>query len=935
MPPVTRLEFENEARRLGVPIPTRFNAKGVPDKRIAANKVYYRAVAEDTRRVARLGEIRRAQAGRRIAGAVARLRRPRPLFRLQYTTYRAFLEAVLPFRNQTFEAVFFTNGRLSDPPGNRQQPRLTIEPRPRKKDWISQWFDEYNGEATYFIPTTFGADEIRGFGAQQLVGRNIQQVFRDNESGTCFFDAVRKCINEKIENAKTKKTRYNYQTKLNQLNRFELKYPNGVSVSDIGKIAEDLGFHIEIEDILHTKLHTFGKPQHSIKIVLTNTRVNHIDLLTNQEAVKVTAAELEKIVQKNKNKFHIIRNGTNPPNNIETVDGYYVLDNPDQELINQVNDQIRHCRYDALQNPELNEFLRAGRIVNSETLKFDEYTSSTKLIDMKNAYTNHTSCPFYEGFLYQVQQFRPVDRIVGVGFYKVEVGQVNAFCQKLGMKYGQVLVMFSAEIRYFQKHHNVEFKIVAGAWGSVQDITYPSAFVEKKLYQKWTGKLSMPDNFHSTRYTFPANQEFAEMLRSQYENTKYWNHSGQATVEIAKKKVMVAHHIFGAITSYTRINMMIEMEKYKNIKAVQLDGIFLDDELSNVGPLFRKKDIKTFPEEFGEEIPYWYTDVIVSDGFAPKTSLITRSSALVGQGGSGKTTAVLTDKGYINPLYAVPTNELKEGKSNAITIHKLLGIQTEAYNVKNSPTVILVDEITMCRKEWIEAIPVMYPQALILYAGDLDRRQHYQCRGGSVTEPTEIWSIPDSMPVVEFVTDYRSKDEGLKKMKLDMRSEMQKVYMDGGVADTEKMRQYIRKNFAVIPLAQAVEEADADAIFMWSTHRVEKLIPETFVSKGVHMFQGQTIEDKKIYICMDFFEYAMPYTALSRARHSTQITFVQPPVMQRIDKFIYTCEDKAFPLYYVEIGHKKPKIPNNTYYRGSFATLEEAITFRDQFLKCL
>jgi hypothetical protein len=181
----------------------------------------------------------------------------------------------------------------------------------------------------------------------------------------------------------------------------------------------------------------------------------------------------------------------------------------------------------------------------------------------------------------------------------------------------------------------------------------------------------------------------------------------------------------------------------------------------------------------------------------------------------------------------------------------------------------------MCRKEWIEAIPKAYPTALILYAGDIDRNQHYQCRGGSVVKPEEIWSIPDDMPIVEFTTDYRAKDDALKMMKLNLRAEMKRVYTDGGMDDTNKIRNYIRKTFKTIPLAQAITEADPTAIFMWSTHRVEKMIPEHFTSKGVHAFQGQTIEDKHIYIAMDFFEYAMPYTALSRARNSNQITFVE------------------------------------------------------------
>jgi len=865
MPLTTRADYENEARRLGVPTPTRFNRKGVPDKRIKVNKDFYRAVEEDTRRQARLQEIRQAQAGRRIARAVQRRRLPQPVFRIPNGEYSDFLEATLPFRTQTLQVLLLRNNTLVR--------RLTIEPMITKKAWIDQWFEGPSDEAT-FIPTLVNADEIRAYRGEQLQGRNVEQIFRESKTNTCFFDAVRKCINNKIENAATKKTRYNYQTKLNRLTDIQLKYPNGVSVKDIEEIALQMGFHIEIEDILHTKLHTFGHPNHSIKIVLTNTRLNHVDLLTNQEPIKVDAAELNEIVKKNQNKFHIIRNGTNPPNNIETTEGCYILDNPDQEFIDPVNEQIRHCRYDALQNPELNEFLRAGRVVNSETLKFDEYTASTKLIDMKHAYTNHKSCKFYEGFLGQVHQFRPVDHIVSTGFYKVEIDHVNQFCAKLGMFPGQVLVLFSAEIKYFEQHHNIEFRILAGAWGSVQDINYPTEFINRKLYQKWTGKLSMPDNFHSTRYTFPANREFAELLKSQYENTKYWNHSNQATVEIPKKRVMVAHHIFGAITSYTRINMLMEMEKYNNIKAVQLDGIFLDDHLTDVGNLFREKSIKHFPEEFNQEKPYWYTDVIAPNGFEPNTTLITKSSALIGQGGSGKTTAILTDKGYINPLYVVPTNELKGDKPNAITMHKLLGIQTEAYHIKHSPTVILVDEITMCRKEWIEAIPQMYPKALILYAGDIDRNQHYQCRGGSVVKPEEIWSIPAEMPVVEFTTDYRAKDEVLKKMKLDLRREMQRVYTDGGMNDTNKIRNYIRKNFEVVPIAQAITEADPTAIFMWSTHRVEKLIPEHFTSKGVHAFQGQTIEDKHIYIAMDFFEYAMPYTALSRARNSMQITFV-------------------------------------------------------------
>jgi len=137
------------------------------------------------------------------------------------------------------------------------------------------------------------------------------------------------------------------------------------------------------------------------------------------------------------------------------------------------------------------------------------------------------------------------------------------------------------------------------------------------------------------------------------------------------------------------------------------------------------------------------------------------------------------------------------------------------------------------------------------------------------------------MPVFEYSTDYRSKDETLKQWKLDMRKEMQRIYTDGGVKDTNKMRDYIRKTFPnrILTLENALEDCYDNDIFLWSTHAVEKRLAEqqerNIQTKGVHALQGQTIEGTNLYICLDFFEYAMPYTAMSRARTSDQIIWVE------------------------------------------------------------
>ena len=54
---------------------------------------------------------------------------------------------------------------------------------------------------------------------------------------------------------------------------------------------------------------------------------------------------------------------------------------------------------------------------------------------------------------------------------------------------------------------------------------------------------------------------------------------------------------------------------------------------------------------------------------------------------------------------------------------------------------------------------------------------------------------------------------------------------------------------------------------------------ENFEKRGsftTHSFQGQTIEDKKVFISINScFEYSMLYTAISRVRRISQLVFVR------------------------------------------------------------
>jgi hypothetical protein len=183
----------------------------------------------------------------------------------------------------------------------------------------------------------------------------------------------------------------------------------------------------------------------------------------------------------------------------------------------------------------------------------------------------------------------------------------------------------------------------------------------------------------------------------------------------------------------------------------------------------------------------------------------------------------------------------------------------------------------MVQKEWINELLQKYPKSLILLAGDIDANQHYQCRGGTSNNYMEIYK-PTNMPIVEFTTDYRSLTTEMKNFKLNLRKEMRNVYEDGGLKDTKKLRDYLLSNdspIRILSFAQAHKEAQETDIFLYSTNAVRDRITHAN-KKGVHAFQGQTVEPPtRLFITVDWFEYAMPYTAISRARHHDQIIFVR------------------------------------------------------------
>jgi hypothetical protein len=230
----------------------------------------------------------------------------------------------------------------------------------------------------------------------------------------------------------------------------------------------------------------------------------------------------------------------------------------------------------------------------------------------------------------------------------------------------------------------------------------------------------------------------------------------------------------------------------------------------------------------------------------------------------------------------------------------LLGEGCQPYLLDHPyPPVLFVDEITQIESDWIEKIFTMYKDSLIILAGDINEKgQWFQCRNGHPGNYSSIWK-PHDVHVYNVDGDRRSRDEELKKLKLNIRDVMMKYFSSGDANENIIMQRWAKKHLTIHKFDDAVSMFSKGDCWIAATHKTsDKLLEKDVVSgwyrqggnvkyeetenykkRGsftIHAFQGRTVENGKIFISInDMFEYAMLYTAVSRAVHFDQLVFVE------------------------------------------------------------
>jgi len=748
--------------------------------------------------------------------------------------------------------------------------------------------------------STFGGKTIFGYEsfrlvimiADELPAKKLIQSFRDGERH-CVIEPLYLLWQKMAENSESPASKKRCFQIANKIKALEVKYENGVPEDDMEEVAKVSNRCLIIHDIIGNETKRYNTK--STKYFhFTNTRKNHIDenfITMDKQFEPVDVDKLNEII-KNAD-FALLGGDINQPSNVRTKEGAFAIYNKEYELFNKFSNELNINNYsiNAIKYPDLNAFIKESRIINSAPIRLCANPNDLKDVkhaDIEKAYTQHKKCKYYYGFLGKIHQFVKCSFDIqfikkNIGIYKVLIIEnTNKLLVQLGINKNKYYSLPSPEL-IMMSEKGVTFKIIGGCFGSSFDFEYTDEMLQNRNYCIWAGKLGMDSAYNS--YSFKGDAEWAAHLKYELGDDKvfFFKEKGLILIKVNKTSYSTNHHILAFITSYTRINMLEIMENIEGeLVKVILDGIYYKGTINEVDIPYKDKELKKH-SGFGDS---WYTESIINHNeWAEFDERFNGNCVFAGAGGCGKSHAVCNNKGLIDVMAVVPTNELGKGKRYT-TIHRLIGEDCQSYRsiYKKVPSVLFIDELTMIEDKWIEKAISMYPECLFIIAGDIDKNRWYQCRSGYTGNFSKIWTGKD-WRFVYFENDYRALDDELKTFKIGIRNEMKRIFTNGDLGDTLKIKQYILNNHSSISFDEAIKDHRKGDMWIVGTHKTEEKLDSVGISCEyndkvkpsftIHSFQGQTIEDRKVFIKMDMFEYAMYYTAISRVRHFSQIVLVR------------------------------------------------------------
>lgn len=774
----------------------------------------------------------------------------------------------------------------------------------------------------------------------QLNAIKTKQSFLDSVNSHCFLDPISNWANDCLENSKSVSAQKKYKAIINKIDKkWRPEFINGFDEDKIDDLCKDINVNIKVDLPFKNSsckmIESIGNKQPLKVFKFINTRINHVNEIVSDISKLLKSNEITSVDDMEtiyndyiKSGEYIIcnKNSTGDIIKINTLENVYTYTDDYVKSVMEFekNNNLNMYKLDYVSDNKVCEFIDSSIHFNTVCQFSNKRNLDLEHIDQKQAYTQFKKCSVYQGFLGKITDFRRctkefslnnigIYQISHIEFYDDKMKQLN---DKMKI-YNNKCVYPSSDLLFLNKYAN--FEVIGGCYGIKCDIEFDKKMIETKIndvpyYAKYTGSISKVNEYKN--FYMNGTKEFFENMLCNTDDTKinYDEKTSQAQIQYKKDYIPYKCHIASFILSYQRIHMLNQLMQMDVNKIVRIvtDGIYYDDHVFEICDTFREKKVDDIEKlAYYNDASNYLTNINKYDGVFNKIKEHHKINYYKGAGGTGKTYSILTDNGYIKPLYIAPSWKLarrmrKDFKCDVSVLARVIQNTEEMYFFKSNFNVIIFDEVSQYTKNDRDAILKNFDKHKIYFIGDIG----YQLP--PATDP--VMTIHSKWHTKEFNKVYRFQCDKLTSLCEKLREFISigksKEFISDYVLNTytdrcfKDINNYCHTTDYILCSKNKCNvhhkiECDCDGknyALQWTNKfkHLEKYlvksnslnycngditfekVPNSILTHAfsISSIQGETIEGN-IYIDMrNMFNPQMLYTAISRARKLEQLHFI-------------------------------------------------------------
>ena len=685
-------------------------------------------------------------------------------------------------------------------------------------DWIPKFLLK-NPPGLNYDTGYYTVIKTKAFPKIQYNNVNNNQVFRENDTGTCFYDGILNYFTSKYQVKNDK----NVKAIINKLVKNEDKYKKAYSTDDIKLFCEELKISVVIRNLITGQDIEINKNKFNyFSVEFMNTKYNHLDLLMNtyNNIEEVELKELDEI--KNKSKFYIETFGK-----VITLDKTYTKKKSEFEIVfNKWVDRynINRC-FIYTDSEEYNMINEYDFNIHRFFKKYSENELDYKELDLKKAYFNYSDINFNKHYLglpsgafishscenFNIEHIKTQSKNKIVGYFQVRIKNIKKDINKLdvlGFMVDSIHVLFTPTILLLSDFIEFDF-LNASISPSVHMPFDKDLFMDGEKYKKDENNLS----YYSKASGFlfkessdiniivkPLNEDL-EFYKTFYnENYDVYYEDGIYNISINNKEKKSKIHLINSIHAYTTtliLENLLKMDIDK-VLGVKLDSIVIDSDYDYDydDKIFNEKKAKLSgmfcgthamsPEYEHFETVEDYERYIELNNFDCIDKYKTQSNNILnfkkiftpngeyivkrkiyfsGIGGSGKTHCILENLPNKNICYTARSWDLIQGKQNqynkiiGLSIPKITGLcngQKVEQIRNNNIKFMVVDEMTLSDKQEVDQIDKLFSNCFIFLLGDISEDGFpYQC----CINENQIYKPNSDTQCIVFTKTYRFNED--------------------------------------------------------------------------------------------------------------------------------------------------------------------------------